>query len=188
MTSRGVKRLPIFRDDNDRQRFLRLLSQTRHELPFRLHAYCLMTNHYHLLLQTIDHSLSKTMQYFKTIYAKWFNLQVGHVGHVFQGRFHSIPVQEDAYFTTVARYIHLNPVKAGIVKRPEDYPWSNYGRLIRGETDSITEPTVLLGYFGQDTNQQRARYRLFVEDNLTKPEAITERVLWRMRYWGKPPA
>ena len=188
ITSRGVKRLPIFQDDADRQQFLRLLSRTRHEYPFQLHAYCLMTNHFHLLLQTVDHSLSKTMQYFKTAYAKWFNRQMGHVGHAFQGRFHSIPVQEDAYFTTVARYIHLNPVKAGLVKRPEDYPWSNYGRLLRAEADPLVDPSMLLGYFGMDISKQREKYRLFVEENIQKPEAVTERVLYRMRYWGKPPA
>lgn len=187
ITSRGVKRLPIFQNDADRQRFLRVLSQTRYEFPFRLHAYCLMTNHYHLLLQTIHHSLSKTMQYFKMIYAKWFNRQGDHVGHVFQGRFHSIPVEEDAYFTTVARYIHLNPVKAGIVKRPEDYAWSNYGRLIRGEADPLVDPVMLLGYFGNDISKQREKYRLYVEENLEKPELVTERVLRRMRFWGKPP-
>jgi putative transposase len=185
--SRGVKRLPIFQGDHDRQAFLRLLSQTRHEFPFRLHAYCLMTNHYHLLLQTLEHSLSKTMQYFKTIYAKRFNREIGHVGHVFQGRFHSIPVQEDAYFITVARYIHLNPVKAGIVARPEDYAWSNYGRLIRGEADPLVEPATLLSYFGQNTDQQRGKYRGFVEEGLAKPEIISDKALWRMRFWGKPP-
>jgi putative transposase len=186
--SRGVKKLPIFLDDEDRQRFLRFMSQTRHEFPFRLHAYCLMTNHYHLLLQTLECSLSKTMQYFKKLYAIWFNRKYGHVGHVFQDRFHSIPIEEDTYFTTVSRYIHLNPVRAGIVLRPEDYAWSNYKRLISGEADPLVDPGFLLGYFGPNVAQQREKYRLFVEDMIHKPEPITEKVLQRMRFWGQPPA
>src|ERR1700730_10475081 len=95
ITSRGVKQLPIFHAEEDRQQFLRYLKLTQQEFPFRLHAYCLMTNHYHLLLQTLEQSLSKTMQVFKTFFAKWHNRQYGHIGHVFQGRFHSIPVEED---------------------------------------------------------------------------------------------
>lgn len=187
VTSRGVKKLPIFHELEDHQQFLRILAQAREQFPFRLHAYCLMTNHYHLLLQTLECSLSKTMHYFKTLFANWFNRKQGHVGHVFQGRFHSILVQEDAYFTTVARYIHLNPVRAGIVIRPEDYAWSNYGRLIRGETDPMVDPAFLLEYFGEDPSEQREEYRQFVEDGLNSPETVTERILQRMRFWGKAP-
>lgn len=187
ITSRGVKRLPIFHDDEDRQRFLRFLLQTQNEFPFRLHAYCLMTNHFHFLLQTIEGSLSTTMQYFNKLYAVWFNRKHDHGGHVFQSRFHSIPVEEDAYFTTVARYIHLNPVRAGIVLRPEGYAWSNYGRLMRGEPDPLVDPSFLFGYFGQDTALQRVKYRQFVEEMIHKQERITEKVLYRMRSWGRPP-
>ncbi len=145
VTARGVKKLPIFHDDEDRHHFLRLLSMTNAEFPLQLHAYCLMTNHYHLLIQTIKHSLSKTMQYFKTLFAHTFNRKHGHVGHVFQGRFHSIPVQEDAYFTTVARYIHLNPVKAGMVARPRGtIPGAITDGLSRGEADPLVDPGFLL--------------------------------------------
>jgi REP element-mobilizing transposase RayT len=188
VTNRGVRRLPIFLDDSDRQQFLRLLRRTQDRFPFRLHAYCLMTTHYHLLLQTIDVSLSTTMHYFKTLFAGWFNRQYGHAGHVFQGRFHSLPVEEDAYFTTVSRYIHLNPVRAGMAQRPEDYPWSNYGRLIRGEADPLVDPRFLLGYFlGEDRGRQREKYRRFVEAGLEKPETVTEHALQRMRSWGRLP-
>jgi REP element-mobilizing transposase RayT len=187
VTSRGVKQLPIFVEEVDHQHFLRLLSLARDVFPFRLHAYSLMTNHYHLLLQTLDQSLSKTMQYFKTCFAKWHNRKYGHGGHVFQGRFHSIPVEQDAYFTTVARYIHLNPVRAGMVKRPEDYAWSNYGRLVRGEADPFVDPSLLLGYFGSEVGKQREKYRRYVEEGLSKPEVVTERILKRLRCWGKPP-
>ena len=187
LTARGVKRLPIFGDDQDRQEFLRLLRWTRDQFPFTLHAYCLMTNHYHLLLQTGNVALADLMQSFKTAYAKHFNRRHHHVGHVFQGRYHSIPVQEDAYFTTVARYIHLNPVKAGIVTAPQDFPWSDYPRLIKGEGDPLVESQFLLGYFGRDIALQREKYRLFVEDGISKQEPVTEKALYRMRFWGAPP-
>jgi putative transposase len=187
VTSRGNRQSDLFHDEEDRGRFLRFLSQARDEFPFQLHAYCLMTNHYHLLLQTIEDSLANTMQYFKSHYAIWFNRKYKHTGHLHQGRYHSIPVETDAYFTTVARYIHLNPVRAGMVARPEDYRWSNYERLIHGKADPLVDSRFLLDYFGRDVAIQRQKYRLFVEDGMKRREPITERVLQRMRFWGKPP-
>jgi len=185
--NRGVKRLRIFLDDTDRQQFLDFLYRAQNEFPFQLHCYCLMSNHYHLLLQTLNHSLSRTMQYFNGLFASWFNRKNAHVGHVFQGRFQSIPVNKDRYFTKVARYIHLNPVKAGIITRPEDYAWSNYGRMIRGETDRLADPARLLSYFGDEPAIQRKNYQRYVEENLNEPELVTDSLLQRMRYWGEPP-
>ena len=187
VTNRGVKRLPIFYDDDDRQQFLSHLSATLQKFPLRLHVYCLMTNHYHLLLQTLEGSLSKALHYFNTLFAGWFNRRHDHAGHVFQGRYHSIPVEEDSYFKVVSRYIHLNPVRAQIVHRPEEYAWSNYGRLIRGEPDSLADTRFLLDYFIGGPAEKRQKYKMFVEDLLGKPEPITEQVLQRMRFWGKPP-
>jgi putative transposase len=187
VTNRGVKQLPIFHYDRDRQQFLRFLSRTCLKFPFRLHAYCLMTNHYHLLLQTLEGSLSQTMHYFNSLFAGWFNDRYKEVGHIFQGRFHSIPVEEDAYFKVVSRYIHLNPVRAGMVKRPEDYPWSNYSRLIRGEPDGLVDPQFLLDYFMGDPSARREKYKRFVEEGMIQPEPITESALRRMRFWGRPP-
>jgi len=127
------------------------------------------------------------MRKFKHAYSSWLNLKYGRVGHSFQGRFHSIPVEKDAYFTTVARYIHLNPVRAGIVLRPEEYPWSNYARLLAADRDPLVQPQFLLEYFGKDSHEQVEGYKRFVEDGMKKQEPITESVLYRMRYWGAPP-
>jgi putative transposase len=183
--SRGARQLPIFHDDQDRQMFLRLLIGTRAKFAFRMHAYCLMTNHFHLLLQTLeDSSLSELMQFSKHAFSRWINMKYERTGHLFQGRFHSIPVQTDAYFTTVASYIHLNPVRAGIVALPEEYAWSNYGRLIRGEQDSVVEPGELLNYFGAERQQQLNGYRRYVEERMSQPEIVTEQKLRRMRSWG----
>jgi hypothetical protein len=146
-----------------------------------------MTNHFHLLIQPINSSLSKMMQWFKRTYSAWLNLKYSRVGHSFQGRFHSIPVETDAYFTTVSRYIHLNPVRAGIVQRPEEYPWSNYQRLLRYERDPLVDTQFLLDYFGQGGSDPVVGYKRFVDDQIDKPEPITLPVLYRMRSWGAPP-
>lgn len=127
------------------------------------------------------------MQWFKRRFSSWLNLKYNRVGHSFQGRFHSIPVEKDTYFTTVARYIHLNPVRAGIVQRPEEFPWSNYARLIHGERDPLVEPGFLLDYFGKDKSTQVEGYKRFVEDGILKPELITLSHLYRMRSWGTLP-
>lgn len=184
--SRGVKQSAIFLSDDDRYDFLRLIRLTRDEEPFRLLAYCLMDNHYHLLMQPTEGSLSKIMQSINSVYANRYNLRHGLSGHVLQGRFHSIPVESDKYLTTVSRYIHLNPVRAGIVRAPEDYRWSNYRAVIHGTQNLLTEPDFVLGYFGHDVNYQRAAYKQFVEQGLNVDEPITEKVIWKMRQWGNP--
>jgi putative transposase len=184
--SRGVKQIAIFRDDEDRQRFLQILAIAKADSPFVLHNYSLMTNHFHLLMEMIKGSLSQTMQFIKFYYAQWFNFKYGLTGHLFQGRFHSIPVQEDNYLIAVSRYIDLNSVEARIVQRPEDYPWASYGRVVRGEADPLVDPRFILGYFGPDTARQREKYRAFVEEKINAAPLITEKALWRMRYWGDP--
>lgn len=127
------------------------------------------------------------MHYLNTLYSGWLNHKHQLVGHVFQGRFHSIPVEEDTYFKVVCRYIHLNPVRAHIVTRPEDYIWSDYRRLIRGEPDPLVDPSFLLNYFIGTFGDRREKYRLFVEDFVDKQEPVTDKVLQRMRFWGKSP-
>ncbi len=185
VTARGVRRQSLFHDDSDRQAFLRIVLETIQLFPAAIHAYCLMDNHYHLLLQTTRHTLSDFMHRLNTRFAKLFNRQNPAGGHVFQSRFHSIPVQVDTYFATVSRYIHLNPVRAGMVRRPEDHTWSNYRNLILGKWDPIvTDPTFMLGFFSDDSTRQREVYRGFVEDALDKFEPIGERALWRKRSWG----
>jgi REP element-mobilizing transposase RayT len=184
VTTRGTNQQPIFLSDRDRRDFLNLLSVTCSKFPFTLHAYCLMNNHFHLLIQTIQHSLSRTIQYVTSLYGQLFNNRYDRSGRVHQGRFHSIPVQENSYFLAAARYIHLNPVKAGLVTKPEDYPWSNYGGLLRRELDPLADSSFLLGYFGNDFEESRIRYQQFVESGINTPGTVTDRVLYRMRSWG----
>lgn len=122
---RGVNRDAIFLDDEDRERFLFVLARTRELSGCTVLAYCLMTNHVHLVLRTGDEPIGKVMQRLGVRYAGWFNRKYGRVGYVFQNRFRSVPVESDAQLVTLVRYVWHNPVKAGMVARAEHYEWSS---------------------------------------------------------------
>lgn len=124
--SRGVNRSPIFLHEKDYEKFLSILDNTLHYSPFNLHAYCLMSNHYHLLLGTKKDPLMKIMHAVNGAYASWFNKKYDHSGHVFQSRYTASPVPSDYAMMTVSAYIHNNPRTANITSNPEDYPWSSY--------------------------------------------------------------
>jgi REP element-mobilizing transposase RayT len=124
--SRGNGGQRIFISDQDRSIFLSLLELLAERYNIEIHAYVLMNNHYHLLIKTIDANLSRAMQWFGTTYTRWFNMVNIQSGHLFQGRYKSIIVQNDAYLLRLSCYIHRNPVRAGIIGRLADYPWSSY--------------------------------------------------------------
>ncbi|RSL35103.1 transposase [Salibacterium salarium] len=130
ITSRGNRRASIFYDDDDCFMYLTLLEETRMQFPFLLHAYCLMSNHIHLLLETQDHSTSIIMKDLHAKYAIYFNKRHQFSGHLFQGRYGGHLVKDNDYFLQVSRYIHLNPVKAGLVRNPVRYPWSSYHAFV----------------------------------------------------------
>ena len=187
VTNRGVKRLPLFHTPEDRLEFLDWMEEAKQKYAIEIEQYCLMTNHYHLLIRLHAGSLSLAMKYSMSRYARFFNRLNGHTGHLFQDRYHSLPVQEDRYYTAVTRYIHLNPVKAGMIARPEDYPWSNYSDLIDGRTNKTATGGMILDYFGGDPISQRMRYRKFVEDDIKREELVSTEVLLKMRSWGALP-
>lgn len=122
---RGVNRDAIFLDDSDRDSFLNSLAQAKSRSDCLVLAYCLMSNHAHLLLRTRTESIGLTIKRLGVSYAGRFNRRYGRVGHLFQGRFRSLPVEDDSYFVTVARYIWHNPVAAGLVSDPADYSWNS---------------------------------------------------------------
>jgi REP element-mobilizing transposase RayT len=126
VTSRGQERGPIFRDAVDRRRFLSLLASVVANQGWLLHSYCLMGNHYHLLTETARATLSRGMHSLNAQYSQFFNRHHARSGHVLEGRFKAILVQKQAHLLELHRYIVLNPVRAGLVRRPEDWPWSNY--------------------------------------------------------------
>ena len=162
VTSRGNARAPIFRGDADRYLFLDTLGDVVEQHGWLCHAYCLMTNHYHLLLETPGANLSRGMRELNGIYAQCFNRRNNRVGHVFQGRFKGILVQRESHLLELARYIVLNPVRAGMVHRAEDYRWSS----LRATLGLVREPAwlvpeTLLESFGSAT-----RYAEFVREGI----------------------
>jgi putative transposase len=130
VTARGVRRTAIYLDDVDRRRFLAILADVVARFALRCHAYCEMTNHYHLAITTADANLSRAMRQLNGDYASWWNWRHRYVGHVFQGRFGAQIVQDDVHLATVCRYIVRNPVRAGIVRVPEQWGWSSYRATI----------------------------------------------------------
>ncbi|MGI6358716.1 MAG: REP-associated tyrosine transposase, partial [Bacillota bacterium] len=124
---RGVNRQDIFLEDEDRWFYLNNLRQLRSEEKCSLYGYCLMSNHVHLLVREQQpNAVSKLMHRLGTIFAQWYNLKYDRVGHVFQDRYHSSPVEDDDYLLTVLHYIHQNPVKAQLVERCGSFPFSSY--------------------------------------------------------------
>ena len=126
VTARGNARQRIYNDSKDCQAFLDLLGKLSDRYHWLCHAYCLMTNHYHLLLETPEGNLAEGMRQLNGIYTQAFNRRHHKVGHVFQGRYHAILVDKDCYLLEVARYIVLNPVRAKMVKEAQAYLWSSY--------------------------------------------------------------
>lgn len=126
VTARGDRRKAIFVDDADRQRFLELLAQATDRFEATVMAYCLMGNHYHLVVHTHQANLSRLMRHVNAVYSQAFNRRHGVVGHLFQGRFKAIIVDRDAYLLELCRYVELNPVRAAMVETAANWKWSSY--------------------------------------------------------------
>ena len=126
VTARGNRLAPIFHDEDDRRAWMSMLRITCARFNFAVHAYCQMSNHYHLLLETPDGNLSRGMRHLNGIYSQHVNRRHALVGHLFQGRYKAILVQRESHLLELARYIVLNPVRAGMVERPEQWDWSSY--------------------------------------------------------------
>ena len=176
--SRGNDGIPIFRDDQDRRLFLDLLSQEIVRSGWILHEYCLMTNHYHLEIETPECTLSTGMHRFLGRYVQRFNRKHGRRGHLFQNRFKNLLVEKESYGLALTRYIALNPVNAGMVERPEDYLWSSY----RARAGFATCPDwltldPLLSQFGADRKSQQRAYRTFVLEKIGDTEDLLDRAV-----------
>lgn len=161
MMERGIRRQEIFREDMDYQAFIAIMKSALEKNGCMVHAYCMMTNHFHILLETSEREIGKFMKQLASSYAIYFNRKYLYTGHLFEGRYKACLVEDDAYFLQTSRYIHLNPVKAKMVEHPEDYPWSSYQTLLGFRDDRITQISRTHAYFGQNPIM---RYRQFVED------------------------
>ena len=165
VVNRGNAGESIFRTERDREKFLEYLSQSVSRFSVKVHTYCLMTNHFHLLVETPEANLSKAIQWLNASYATYFNRKRNRQGHLFQGRFKSILVDADEYLKELSRYIHLNPVRAKIVKNASDYVWSSYLAFIgKAKESDWLETGWLLSQFGMKRKTARKNYRHFVED------------------------
>jgi putative transposase len=166
VTSRGNERREVFRDDDDRREFLRLLGRTVELFGWKLHAWVLMGNHFHLLVGTPEATLSRGMRQLNGDYAGHFNRRHGRDGHVFQGRFKAVLVQRESHLLEVARYVVRNPVRAGMVKSAEEWPWSSYRASAGLEpAPAWLDASFLLEVFGARRAAAAARYREFVADS-----------------------
>ncbi len=169
VTSRGNERKMVFQSTRDREKYLTYLESAHHRYGAIIHVYCLMGNHYHLLLETSRGNLSKVVHHINGAYTTYFNIKRGRSGHLFQGRFKGILVEKDAYCRELSRYIHLNPVRAGMVKSPLEYPWSSYRYFIgRDKKPEWLTTELVLGDFGGEGRKGFKRYREYVERGETK--------------------
>ena len=170
VTSRGNSRDAIFWEESDRMLFMAVLGEVCELFNWSVHAWCLMDNHYHLLIETPDSNLSKGMRYLNGVYTQRFNRRHAHVGHLFQGRFKAVLVDKDGYLLELARYIVLNPVRAGMVESAEQWEWSSY-RVMAGLVvpPEWFDREWLLGYFGKSNKVAVQQYMQFVADGVIQP-------------------
>ena len=178
VTARGNGRLAIFVDDSDRERFLAVLASVVGRYHVLCHGYCLMGNHYHLLLETPEANLSRAMRQLNGVYSQSFNRRHGRPGHVLEGRFHAQVVDKEAYLRAVCRYIVLNPVRAGLVTHPGQWPWSSYAATAGEQPVPAFLSVDWVLAFGDTLERAEAehRYRQFVAaglaETVTRPESL----------------
>jgi REP element-mobilizing transposase RayT len=169
VTSRGNAKQAIFIDDEDKSRFFDVLSIVVERFNWLCHAYCLMENHYHLLVETPNGNLSRGMRELNGAYTQGFNQRYRRVGHLFQGRYKAIIVEKDNHLLSLCRYVVLNPVRVGLIKKPEQWKWSSYGATI-GLVKRLSFLTVdwILSQFGERKMVAKEKYRKFVMEGIDK--------------------
>ena len=179
--SRGNRRTVLFKDTSDYMRFLECIALSRKQYGFRIHSMCLMTNHFHIAIETDRTELWKIMQKILHPYSMDFNHKYHFSGHLFESRYTACLIEDERYFLEVSRYIHLNPVKAKMVREPLDYEFSSYGSILGNGTSEIsrersactaminelTETSRVLSCF---RNNPKEQYRMFVEGKISHAE------------------
>ncbi len=169
LTARGDRREDIYEDDTDRRAFLEVFTTVLEQFNWACYAYCLMSNHYHLLVRTPDANLSKGMRQLNGIYTQAYNRRHNKTGHLFQGRYQSVLVDEDSYLLELSRYIVLNPVKAGMVKRVGQWQWSSYQATVGEAVAPVwLASDYLLSQFSVQRKTAIRKYTAFVQDGLSR--------------------
>lgn len=169
VTTRGNEKKPIYKDYHDRESFLFILDKVNKRYHWLCHAYCLMDNHYHLLIETPDANLCIGMRQLNGVYTQVFNKQHRRVGHLFQGRYRAILIQKDSHLLEVCRYVVLNPVRAGLVENPGKWRWSSFGATAGREKPPACLTTVwVLRQFSSKRPKAEKEYREYVRRGIGK--------------------
>ena len=178
ITSRGNERKDIFRADSDREAFLAFLGKVVERFGWRLSAWVLMSNHFHLVIQTPEPNLSRGMHWLNGSYAGWFNHGHKRWGHLFGSRFKAFLVEEERYLAEVLRYVVLNPVRAKMVERPDQYRWSSY-RPTAGldQAPDWLDMDAALSPFGPATEGAAESYRAFVDEAIGSSESLWDKLI-----------
>ncbi|OIJ21714.1 transposase [Anaerobacillus alkalidiazotrophicus] len=168
---RGNRRDPLFRDGNDFIAILYMFEKVYEKIPYELVSYCLMTNHFHLLLRSQEEPISKVMALVNKRYANYYNTKYKLTGHVFEKRYFSEMVKDTTGMLTVSRYIHLNPIKAKMVKSPEHYPWSSFRFYANPHVipPNYIDTTYLLNYFPGTETEKREQFVRFSTSDTARP-------------------
>lgn len=163
ITCRGNRRSNLFLDNKDYEVYLKILEKVIGEMDFKIYCYCLMTNHVHLEIETNENHIGDIMKLINTRYAIYFNSKYCMNGHLFQGRYGAELIEGDYNVVKVSRYIHLNPVKACIVKSPEQYEWSSYSMIIGKDIEKLIDSEKILAFFEKGNKNAKSIYREYVE-------------------------
>ena len=178
VTSRGNARQNIFLDDDDKVLFLARLERATERYGFLFHSYCLMDNHYHLLLETPNANLSLGMQRINGDYTQAFNRRHMRASHLFQGRFKAIVVEKERHLLELCRYIVLNPVRAKMVEDPREWPWSSYRSIVgQSPRPAFLYVDWVLSQFGKKIDRARKQYEKFVAEGIKKTESPMDEVI-----------
>ena len=169
VTSRGNARKNIFKDDDDREVFLEVLGRVVKRYNWLCHAYCLMGNHYHLLIETPDANLSAGMRQVNGVYTQKYNQRHKKTGHIFQGRYKAILIEKESYLLELCRYVVLNPVRAGIVEQPEEWNWSSHTATVgMKKAPGYLTTDWILGQFGNKRSDAGKHYTEFVKSGIKR--------------------
>ena len=166
VTSRGNERRKIFFSQSDYEKFKAYLKDGQDKYGYLLHGYVLMANHFHLLVETPNANLSKLMHFINGSYTTYINRRKGRSGHLFQGRYKAVLVDKDSYLLELSRYIHLNPVRAGLTEKPEDYSYSSYRSYLVKKGENIVYPDLILEMMSKNRKTAQKKYREFVKRGL----------------------
>jgi REP element-mobilizing transposase RayT len=167
ITSRGNERRSIYRKEADYRKFLTLLSDLPKRYGIITHGYVLMNNHYHLLCETPRANITRGIHYLNSSYTGYFNRKYKRAGHLFQGRYKGLLIEKDNYLLLLSRYIHLNPVRAGLAENPEDYKWSSYSEYIgKSKKKEWVMYEWILSQFDKDGSKALGFYKEFIEEGI----------------------